>query len=127
MARARTAMVALSVRNFATSSIIRRSPSWKGLRCQICNEAKKEEASERRISISSPGLPLFRRTIRSIWTLSPLPMVPFYRLENWNFFRAPGWPYFFRSTMRESRVMNPLALRDARLVSSTETRAREIP
>src|SRR6266571_2551767 len=27
-----------------------------------------------------------------------------YRLEYWNFDRAPGWPYFLRSLMRGSRV-----------------------
>src|SRR5437762_13992688 len=27
-----------------------------------------------------------------------------YRFEYWNFCRAPGWPYFFRSRMRGSRV-----------------------
>src|SRR5712692_9985168 len=30
-----------------------------------------------------------------------------YRLENWNRRRAPGWPYFLRSTTRASRVKNP--------------------
>jgi hypothetical protein len=30
-----------------------------------------------------------------------------YRFENWNLRRAPGCPYFLRSTIRESRVRNP--------------------
>src|SRR5882724_570977 len=30
-----------------------------------------------------------------------------YRLENWNFRRAPRWPYFLRSFMRLSRVRKP--------------------
>src|ERR1700722_7638017 len=29
-----------------------------------------------------------------------------YRLENWNFRRAPRWPYFLRSFIRLSRVRN---------------------
>ena len=32
---------------------------------------------------------------------------PDQRLENWNRLRAPGCPYFLRSTLRESRVRNP--------------------
>jgi hypothetical protein len=34
-----------------------------------------------------------------------------YRLENWNFLRAPAIPYFLRSFMRGSRVSMPLSLR----------------
>ena len=30
-----------------------------------------------------------------------------YLLLNWNRFRAPGWPGFFRSTARGSRVNKP--------------------
>ena len=36
------------------------------------------------------------------------------RLLNWNFLRAPGWPYFFRSTFRASRVSRPWPLRMGR-------------
>lgn len=36
------------------------------------------------------------------------------RLENWNRLRAPGWPDFLRSFIRESRVSRPLALSTGR-------------
>ena len=35
-------------------------------------------------------------------------------IVNWKFFRAPGWPGFFRSTLRASRVRNPFPLRIVR-------------
>jgi len=50
-----------------------------------------------------------------------------YRLENWNFFLAPGRPYFFRSTIRASRVRKPLAFKAGRFVLSSSASARAMP
>lgn len=41
-----------------------------------------------------------------------------YRLENWKRRRAPAWPYFFRSTSRESRVRKPALRREASTLGS---------
>src|SRR5690348_2905083 len=41
-----------------------------------------------------------------------------YRFEYWNRLRAPGWPYFLRSFMRESRVSRPSALSCGRRFAS---------
>ncbi len=50
-----------------------------------------------------------------------------YRFENWNCFLAPFCPYFFRSTMRESRVKYPAAFNVARCDPSTSRSALAIP
>src|SRR5262245_46146018 len=49
------------------------------------------------------------------------------RLEYWNFCRAPGWPYFFRSRMRGSRVSSPAFLSGWRSFSSKRVSARARP
>ena len=49
------------------------------------------------------------------------------RLEYWNFCRAPGWPYFFRSRMRGSRVRSPAFLSGDRSFSSKRVSARDRP
>ena len=46
-----------------------------------------------------------------------------YRFEYWNFCRAPGWPYFFRSRIRGSRVRRP-AFSGSRNFSSNFASAR---
>src|SRR5438105_586406 len=56
-----------------------------------------------------------------------LPAPFFYRLLYWKRFRAPGWPYFFRSLMRGSRVSSPSALSVERRFGSTSSKALEIP
>src|SRR5262245_9751160 len=50
-----------------------------------------------------------------------------YRFEYWNFCRAPGWPYFFRSRMRGSRVRSPAFLSGSRNLSSKRASALESP
>src|SRR5207237_966972 len=50
-----------------------------------------------------------------------------YRLENWNRRRAPRWPYFLRSFMRESRVSALLLRSAASSVGSYLSRARARP
>src|SRR6266436_1591411 len=52
---------------------------------------------------------------------------PFHRLLYWNRLRAPGWPYFLRSFIRESRVSSPSAFNVGRRLPSTESSARAIP
>src|SRR5258708_15589018 len=47
-----------------------------------------------------------------------------YRLLYWKRLRAPGWPYFLRSLMRESRVSRPSALSVGRKLASTVSSAR---
>ena len=49
-----------------------------------------------------------------------------YRFENWNRFRAPGCPDFFRSFIRGSRRSKPSALSGARKFASTWRSARAI-
>src|SRR5260370_10646950 len=49
------------------------------------------------------------------------------RLLYWNRLRAPGWPYFLRSLMRESRVSNPSALSTGRRLASAVSNARAKP
>ncbi len=56
--------------------------------------------------VPSRGRPLFR---------GPGPREgPYYRFENWKLRRAPGLPYFLRSTTRLSRVRKPLFFNGAR-------------
>ena len=50
-----------------------------------------------------------------------------HRLENWKLLRAFGFPYFLRSTTRESRVRKPPFFSTARSGGSNFTSAREIP
>src|SRR4029077_9893100 len=50
-----------------------------------------------------------------------------YRFEYWNFCRAPGWPYFFRSRIRGSRVRRPAFFSGSRNFSSNFASARESP
>src|SRR5262245_8016583 len=50
-----------------------------------------------------------------------------YRFEYWNFDRAPGWPYFFRSFMRGSRVRKPARFNGCRSASSNSSNARAMP
>src|SRR2546427_6676780 len=50
-----------------------------------------------------------------------------YRLLNWNLFRAPARPGFFRSTARGSRVSSPCSRSFFRCRSSASTSARAIP
>jgi len=50
-----------------------------------------------------------------------------YRFENWNRFRAPFCPYFFRSFARGSRVTNPAFLRRVRNSGLRSISARVIP
>ena len=50
-----------------------------------------------------------------------------YLFENWKRFLAFGRPYFFRSTIRGSRVSRPSALSAARNASSASTSARATP
>src|SRR5262249_7008305 len=50
-----------------------------------------------------------------------------YRFEYWNFCRAPGWPYFFRSRIRGSRVSRPAFLSGRRNFSSKRASARDSP
>ena len=52
---------------------------------------------------------------------------PHYRFENWNRFRAPFWPYFFRSLPRESRVTMPSDFSLPRSSALNCIRARAIP
>ena len=49
-----------------------------------------------------------------------------YRFENWKRLRAPGWPDFFRSFIRGSRLSNPSAFKVPRRFASTCKSAREI-
>src|SRR2546428_5484273 len=49
------------------------------------------------------------------------------RLENWNRFRAPGLPYFLRSTARASRVRNPAFFSGGRYSGLSLVSARLIP
>ena len=50
-----------------------------------------------------------------------------YRLENWKRLRAPFWPYFFRSLMRGSRVINPACFNCGRRSALNSSNARVIP
>src|SRR5204862_6368016 len=50
-----------------------------------------------------------------------------YRFEYWNFWRAPGWPYFLRSRIRGSRVRSPAFLSGSRSLSSNRASARAMP
>ena len=45
------------------------------------------------------------------------------RFENWKRLRAPGWPYFLRSFMRESRVSRPSAFSAPRRFASNFSNA----
>ena len=49
------------------------------------------------------------------------------RLENWNLRRAPRWPYFLRSFMRESLVSSPLSRSSRSSSGIALTRARARP
>ena len=50
-----------------------------------------------------------------------------YLLENWKRLRALGCPYFFRSTLRASRVKKPTAFSRGRNSALNSSRAREMP
>src|SRR5712664_2494848 len=52
---------------------------------------------------------------------------PTYRFENWKRLRAPFCPYFFRSLMRGSRVINPACFSAGRRSALYSSSARVIP
>src|SRR5213083_2153450 len=50
-----------------------------------------------------------------------------YRFENWKRLRAPFCPYFLRSLMRGSRVINPACFKAGRRSPLYSSKARVIP
>jgi len=70
------------------------------------------------VTLCNPsGIPLGMSHLREV----------IYRFENWNRLRAPGRPYFLRSTTRASRVRKPAFLSAGRKSGFSLVSARLMP
>ena len=78
------------------SSTDRTESDWPG-----CDSSPDSESARGRESGAAGGSPSFTTRIPAAD----------YLLENWKRLRAPACPYFFLSTIRESRVRKPFARR----------------